>query len=248
MDMRAIRWRILVVEENRRNCRLLARDLAQAGFSVDTALSGAELRQYMAADPANLVILDLKLPDEDGLSVVRHLCQASTAAVVILTSKTDPIDKVVGLEMGADDYVTKPFDVRELIARIRTLLRRKAQLAPPPEENRLATAHFAGWTLDLPGRQLTSPVGKAIHVTHQEFQLLATLVRKPNCVLTRDDILQNLADSESYPYDRSVDVLVGRLRKKMISGANHPPLIKTVRGVGYKLAATVQFVSRQKLT
>jgi two-component system OmpR family response regulator len=247
MDARTTLWRILVVDDDPRICRLLAHYLGQEGFVVDTALSGAELRQHMAADPVNVVILDLKLPDEDGLSLVRHLCQASTAAVIILTGKADLIDKVVGLEMGADDYVTKPFDTRELLARIRSLLRRRVQGTSSPERAHPNIAYFAGWTLDLAGQQFTSPAGERIYLTHHEFQLLATLVRKPNRVLTRDEILSGVTGRDTYPYDRSVDVLVGRLRKKMVSGADDGRFIKTVRGVGYKFAVNVQFASRENL-
>ncbi|MFZ0256240.1 MAG: response regulator transcription factor [Gammaproteobacteria bacterium] len=247
MDASAILWRILVMDDDSRICRLLARYLGREKFMVDTALSGAEMRQHMAANPANLVILDIKLPDEDGLGLVRYLCQASTAAIIILTEKADPMDKVVGLEMGADDYVTKPFDTRELLARIRSLLRRRTQRIPPPAHKHLLTAHFAGWALDLAGQQLISPAGEHIYLTRQEFQLLTTLVRKPHCVLTRDEILTVATGRDSYPYDRSVDVLVGRLRKKMVGNADDGWLIKTVRNVGYKLAANVQFASRQNL-
>ncbi|MGC1954076.1 MAG: response regulator transcription factor [Gammaproteobacteria bacterium] len=248
MDARTILWQILVVDDDPRICRLLAHDLGREGFLVDTALSGAEMHQHLAANRADLVILELKLPDEDGLGLVRHLCQAATAAVIILTGKADPVDKVVGLEMGADDYVTKPFDTRELLARIRSVLRRRTQDSPAPAHPHLVTAHFAGWTLDLAGQQLTSPAGGDIYLTRHEFQLLKTLVRKPNCVLTRDEILAVVTGRDSYPYDRSVDVVVGRLRKKMVGKADDGELIKTVRGVGYKFAVPVRFVSRQSLT
>nr|MBS0022465.1 response regulator transcription factor [Gammaproteobacteria bacterium] len=245
MDARTPLWKILVVDDDPRICRLLAHDLGREGFLVDTASSGAEMHQHLAANRADLVILELKLPDDDGLGLVRHLCQAATA-VIILTGRADPVDKVVGLEMGADDYVTKPFDTRELLARIRSVLRRRTQDSPAPAH--LLTAHFAGWTLDLAGQQLTSPAGEHIYLTRHEFQLLKTLVRKPNCVLTRDEILAVVTGRDSYPYDRSVDVVVGKLRKKMVGNADDGGLIKTVRGVGYKFAVAVQFVSRQSLT
>ncbi|MGF1614209.1 MAG: response regulator [Gammaproteobacteria bacterium] len=242
MDARTLLPRILVVDDDPRVCQLLTRYLDQEGFLVDSALSGAELRRHMATQPANLVVLDLTLPDEDGLSLVRHLCHRSTAAIIILTDKADPLDKVVGLEMGADDYLTKPFDRRELLARIRSLLRRRAQHRVPPEMTPLSIVQFAGWRLDLAAQQLTSPTGEEVGLTRHEFQLLATLVRKPNRVLTRDELLSDVAGRNTYPFDRGVDVLVSRLRKKMGSESDRGSLIKAVRGFGYKLAVDVQLL------
>jgi DNA-binding response OmpR family regulator len=229
------------VDDDPRLCRALARYFQEEGYSVRTAHDGEEMRQKIAAQRPSLVVLDLMLPGEDGFSLARELRATSDVAVVILTGKTDTVDKVVGLELGADDYVTKPFDERELLARVRSVLRRVTAGGVGSHGAGRAVACFAGWTLNLDSYELTSRAGEPVNLTCHEFQLLAALVNHPQRVLTRDAIMDLVAGRDWSPEDRSVDVLVGKLRKKIEEDPRSPRLIETVRGVGYKLAARVEF-------
>ncbi len=227
---------ILIVDDDPRLCRALARYFRQEGYDVRTAVNGQEMREQLAVEWPDLVILDLMLPDGDGFSLARELRATSEVAIVILTGKADATDKVVGLELGADDYVTKPFNDRELLARVRSVLRRTSPAARDKPEPAGSIACFAGWRLDLGAYELTSPAGEVVALTPHEFQLLSTLVRHGNRVLTREAILELVAGRDWSPDDRSVDVLVGKLRKKIETDPQTPHLIDTVRGVGYKLA------------
>ena len=231
----------MIVDDDPRLCRALARYFRQEGYDVRTATSGTEMRERLAVEKPSLVILDLTLPDEDGFSLARELRSTSDVAIVILTGKADATDKVVGLELGADDYVTKPFNDRELLARVRSVLRRTAHGARGKPESAGAIARFAGWRLDLGSYELTSPDGDLVALTPHEFQLLSAFVRYGHRVLTREAILELVAGRDWSPEDRSVDVLVGKLRKKIERDPQAPRLIDTVRGVGYKLATKVQF-------
>ncbi len=213
---------ILIVDDDPRLCRALARYFEREGYSVRTATSGAEMRQKLALERPDLVLLDLMLPDEDGFSLARELRANSDIAVVILTGKADTVDKVVGLELGADDYVTKPFDERELLARVRSVLRRASTGRAGTTDADGTVARFAGWTLDLGSYELTSPAGEPVSLTSHEFQLLAAFARHPNRVLTRDAIMDLIAGRNWSPEDRSVDVLVGKLRKKIDDDPQHP--------------------------
>jgi len=234
---------ILIVDDDPRICRLLQRYLGDEGYGVDTAASGRAMRKVLAERPIDLVLLDVRLPDEDGFSLVRELRGRSDVAVIMVTGKSDPLDKVLGLELGADDYVTKPFDQRELLARVRSVLRRAhAKGRPGVPGQRRTLARFAGWELDLPAQELTSADGVRVSLTTREFQLLAALVEHAQRVMTRDSILELLVGRDWTPIDRSIDVLVAKLRKKLSDDAHNPELIKTVRGVGYKLASPVQFL------
>jgi DNA-binding response OmpR family regulator len=232
---------ILIIDDDPRLCRALARYLAREGYSVRTANSGKEMRQAVSADRPDLIILDLMLPDEDGFTLARELRATSDVPVVILTGKSDTVDKVVGLELGADDYITKPFDQRELLARVRSVLRRVSRSARPYPGEAVSVACFAGWKLDLNSYDLTSSSGEPVSLTSHEFALLAAFVRRGNRVLTRDAILELVAGRDWSPDDRSVDVLVGKLRKKIETDPRAPRLIETVRGVGYKFTAPVAF-------
>jgi DNA-binding response OmpR family regulator len=231
----------VVVDDDPRLCRALARYLKLEGYEVRTATSGQEMRERIAAQKPDLVLLDLMLPDEDGFTLARELRATSDVAIVILTGKADTMDKVVGLELGADDYITKPFSERELLARIRSVLRRTSEARTGRSEAAGSVACFAGWRLDLQGYELTSPSGEPVALTPHEFQLLAALVRHGNRVLTRDAILDLVAGRDWSPEDRSVDVLVGKLRRKIEADPQHCALIETVRGVGYKFNAKVVF-------
>jgi DNA-binding response OmpR family regulator len=235
---------ILVVDDDPRLCRLVSRQLTREGYSVRTASGGEEMRRLISEALPDLVILDLMLPGEDGFSLARELRAQSSVGIVMLTGKTDTIDKIVGLEVGADDYVTKPFDERELLARVRSVLRRVSD--DTHEHSADANiACFEGWSLDLNAYELASPDGDLVHLTSHEFQLLEALVRHGHRVLTRDAILELLSGRDWTPEDRSVDVLVGKLRRKLESDPHAPRLIKTVRGVGYILTATVSFATKR---
>jgi len=201
------------------------------------------MREVLAEARPDLVLLDLMLPDEDGFELARELRTHSDLGIVILTGRTDTVDKVVGLEIGADDYVTKPFDRRELLARIRSVMRRRS--APEdPQGGATALARFAGWTLDLDGYELRDESGRAVTLTHHEFQLLAALVAHGARVLTREAILDAVFDRAWSPDDRTIDVLVGRLRRKLGDDARAPTLIRTIRGAGYRLIPKVRLSGR----
>ena len=234
--------KILVVDDDPRICRAVTRFLAREGYAVLEANDGSEMRQRLAAEPVDLVILDLMLPGEDGLTLARELRSRSETAIIMLTAKTDTVDKVVGLELGADDYMTKPFDQRELLARVRTVLRRARQPSNAVANARTSTARFDGWKLDLVAHELLSPTGEPVHLTSNQFQLLASLVTRPNRVLIRGEILDSITGRDWTPMDRSIDVLVGKLRRKIEGDPRTPTLIKTIRGVGYKFTANVDFL------
>ena len=234
--------RILIVDDDPRICRLLQRYLELEGYRIDAAASGEEMRKKLAEVKVDLVLLDIRLPDEDGFTLLKELRALPNLAVIMVTGKSDPLDKVLGLELGADDYVTKPFDERELLARVRSVLRRASAEQPrskvAPSRN---VASFSGWHLDLLAQELTSPEGTGVLLTTREFQLLAALVDHGQRVLSRDSILALLSGRDWTPIDRSIDVLIGKLRKKLGDDGHNPELIKTVRGVGYKLASPVEF-------
>ena len=234
---------ILVVDDDPRICRLISRGLRREGFSVHTAGCGAEMRRALDDIRPDLVLLDLMLPDEDGFTLARELRVRSDVGLVILTGRTETVDKIVGLELGADDYVTKPFNQRELLARIRSVLRRRAAVESGSGTD-TSLAQFAGWTLDLEAIELHDDAGESVHLTSHEFQLLAALVDHGPRVLTRDKILDDVFDRGWSPDDRSVDVLVGRLRRKLGDDARDPKIIKTVRGTGYRLIPKVRMRGR----
>ena len=232
---------ILVVDDEPEIAEVLRRYLTGQGYRVSTAGGGAEMRRVMAEGSVDLVLLDLGLPGEDGLALMRSLRKTSSVAVIVVTGRGDPVDRIVGLEVGADDYVTKPFDVRELAARVRSVLRRTLDKPDGPETTTpVEVIRFAGWTLDLGARRLDSPHAKVIDLTTGEFELLAALVRSPGRVLSRDELLEATRNREAGPFDRTIDVQVGRLRRKLETDPQHPELIKSVRGAGYVFTAKVE--------
>ncbi len=232
---------ILVVDDDQRLCDLLKRYLGREGFRVNSVLTGAEMRRHIEQDMPDLVLLDLMLPDDNGLILAQELRAHPGLGIIILTGKSETVDKIVGLEVGADDYLAKPFQNRELLARIRSVLRRLSvnragNSIPGPGASAL---RFSGWTLDLAAHELISPNGKKIHLTTNEFRLLAILVKSSNRVMNRDRILDMLSEREWNPDDRSIDVLVGKLRKKLGRDPNGNEFIKTIRGEGYMFTARV---------
>jgi len=231
---------ILVVDDDREIRALVGEYLKKNGYRVSLAGDGRDMRAVLEARRIDLVVLDLMLPGEDGLSLCRGLRAVSNLPVLMLTAKSDPFDRVLGLEMGADDYLVKPFEPRELLARIRSVLRRAqalpANLAPPaPRRYR-----FAGWILDAGARQLRSPQAVVVALSGAEYRLLQVFLEHPNRVLTRDQLMDLVQGRDADPFDRSIDLRVSRLRQKLGDDARAPTLIKTLRNEGYVLAAAVE--------
>lgn len=225
---------LLVVDDDREIRNLLSDHLEQHGFRTVKASDGRAMKAALEAGPVDLVVLDLNLPDEDGLSLCRGIRAASKTPVIILTARGDPIDRIVGLEMGADDYMAKPFEPRELVARIRTVLRRTGGEATTNEGRH---AGFSGWSLDIAARALTAPDGRLAPLSGADFDLLHALVRNGGKPLSRERIraLSTVADAD----DRAIDLRVSRLRQKLGDDAKAPALIRTVRSLGYMLAGPV---------
>jgi DNA-binding response OmpR family regulator len=228
---------IAILDDEADITALLANYLQGQGYRVSQTHTGAALLALMARDPPQLVLLDLGLPGEDGFSIARQLREHWQCGLVIVTGRGDSIDKVVGLEVGADDYVTKPFDLRELLARIKAVLRRTATNAAASTAR--PVHRFAGWQLDTAARRLVDPHGKEVALTTGEFGLLATLVENAGRVLSRDFLLEQTRGREAGPFDRTIDVQIGRLRKKLEADVDDPQIIKSVRGAGYILVAPV---------
>jgi len=231
---------ILVVDDQQEICDLVREYLSDEGFRVSTANDGAGLREAMVRDTIDLVILDLVLRGEDGLQLARELRSQSDIGIIMLTGRGETIDRIIGLEMGADDYLAKPFHMRELLARVRSVLRRSAALASERSEGPRARIRFAGWTLDLASRELLSPSGEQVRLTSGEFALLAAFVNHPNQVLSRDRLLDLSRNREAGPFDRTIDVQVGRLRRRLRDDRQNPTMIKTVRGGGYIFTPPVE--------
>jgi len=232
---------ILIVDDDPRIRTMLRRYLSEEGFKVTEAGDGAAMRSTLEGEPVDLVLLDLMMPGEDGLSLARHVRQRSDIPIIMLTGKGDLIDRVAGLEAGADDYIAKPFHLREVLARIRTVLRRGRTTAVPDaastgEEETLV---FQGWRLDLVRRELRRPEGELVPLTAGEFELLRVFAGHPNRVLGRDRLMNLIKGQAWEAYDRAVDAQVVRLRKKIEANPSNPALIKTVRGAGYVFATAV---------
>jgi len=233
---------LLIVDDDIRICRMLGRYLEREGYRVSTAADGSAMWRRIDSDLPDLVILDLMLPGVDGITLARELRAKTDIGIIMLTGKDDTVDTIVGLEVGADDYVTKPFDNRELLARIHSVLRRMSDDANSNNAgfNNKDKVEFEGWHMDLNAYELVSPGGKKIKLTTQEFRLLAIFVQNAGHVLSRDQILQKLSSREWLPDDRSVDVLIGRLRKEIEDDPAQPKLIHTIRNAGYQFTARVK--------
>lgn len=231
--------RILVVDDAPEIRKLVSLTLADNGFEVETANDGEEMSAVMKGREYDLVILDLVLPGEDGLSLCRKLRAGSSIPIVMLTGQGDDTDRIVGLEMGADDYLVKPFNPRELLARVRAVLRRSGEQAVSEADGNEGVLRFEGWALDMVRRKLHSPEGKDVELTAAEFDLLAVFAKRANRVLSRDQLLDLTKGRNASPFDRTVDVQLSRLRRKLENDPRNPALIKTVRGVGYIFACDV---------
>jgi len=235
---------VAVVDDEPEITELVAGYLKQQGYRVSQLHDGSSLLALMAADPPLLVLLDLQLGDDDGLAIARKLREHHRCGLVIVTGRSDAVDKIVGLEVGADDYVTKPFDLRELLARIKAVQRRltpdpPAQPAAAPAAPARLALRFAGWSLDPVARTLTSPQRREVVLTTGEFDLLTVFARHAGRVLSRDFLLDATRGRESGPFDRTIDVQVGRLRRKIETDPESPQIIKSVRGAGYLFAPQV---------
>ena len=229
---------LIVLVEDDEDIRRLVRDLlAREGFAVEVAETAVAFDQLLARNRPDLVILDLMLPGEDGLSICRRLRGHGGVPILMLTAKSDPVDRVVGLEMGADDYVTKPFDPRELLARVRALLRRARSRGESVPSRRYA---FEGLIIDLDARRLETEAGKPIALTSAEFELLACFVVRPRRVLSRDQLLDWTRGRDADPFDRTIDMTISRLRKKVEAAAPGLNPITTVRNNGYLFVPLVK--------
>jgi two-component system OmpR family response regulator len=224
---------ILIVDDHREIRDLVSRALGKEGFRVSTAEDGKAMRKVLADAHIDLVVLDLMLPGEDGLSLCRSLRAESDIPIIMLTAKGDEVDRVIGLEMGADDYLPKPFGSRELIARIRAVLRRNPAREPAAAKDKPKRFRFERWVFDVDRRELLGPDGVAVPLSTGEFDLLLALVEHPQRTLSRDQLLDLARHRAANAFDRSVDTQVSRLRKKIERDPGEPTLIKTVWGGGY---------------
>ena len=230
---------ILIVDDDRDIRSLLAEYLDANGCQTVTAADGAAMRNVLASARVDLIVLDLTLPGEDGLTLCRNLRAHSSLPVVMLTARGSALDRILGLEMGADDYLPNPFEPRELLARIRSVLRRTQALPPNLEAPAAERLGFAGWTLDLTARHLVNPQGVVVALSGAEFRLLKVFLEHPNRVLNRDQLLNLTQGRDADPFDRSIDLMISRLRQKLGEDARSPRILKTVRNEGYVLAAGV---------
>jgi two-component system, OmpR family, torCAD operon response regulator TorR len=235
-------YHILILEDEPATRAMLVALLETEGYRVTAAEYAAQAHEQVAQYSFDLVLLDLNLPDEDGLYLARDLRAKSDVGIIMLTSRKEDIDRVVGLEMGADDYVTKPFFPRELVARVKNLLRR----LNPPRSGRRTDSHngrdvrrFDGWEMDLAKRTLLDGAGQEVNLTRAEFDLLTALVNSAGRVLSRDQLLDAIGSQFWTPVDRTIDVLVSRLRRKMEADPKSPSIILTSHGYGYKFAPCV---------
>ncbi|MDR6512390.1 two-component system OmpR family response regulator [Novosphingobium capsulatum] len=233
--------RILLVDDEAALREVLADYLVRQGFAVVQAGNAVEARARIAGETFDLVLLDIMMPGEDGLSLCRHLAESRALPVIFITAKGESTDRIVGLEIGADDYVVKPFDPRELVARIRSVLRRSARVAVDAPE--ALVYEFEGWTLDPLKRRLTDREGAVVAISSAEFRLLMAFLDHPRQVLDRDRLLDMVQGREAHLFDRAVDNQISRLRRKIEEDSRNPQLIQTVWGGGYMLATEVRKVA-----
>lgn len=231
--------RILIVDDDREISALLAEYLEKNGYRTSTAGDGKAMWKALDEHRIDLIVLDLNLPGDDGLTLCRNLRARSSIPVIMLTARSEPVDRILGLEMGADDYVPKPFEPRELFARIRSVLRRTQAAPASPQSSESQMVHFAGWVMDTTARHLINPQGVVVALSGAEFRLLKIFLDHANRVLSRDQLLNMTAGRDADPFDRSIDLQISRLRQKLGEDARSPQIIKTVRNEGYVLATVV---------
>ena len=235
-----MRDRILIVDDDEDIQSLLEEYLRKNGFDAHAVADGKAMWEALALKPVSLVLLDLMLPGEDGLSLCRQLRSRSQVPVLMLTARGEAMDRILGLEMGADDYLAKPFDPRELLARIRNILRRAKSLPADTVVNVPETFNFSGWRLDTRARNLCAPDGVVVPLSGAEYRLLLIFLQNPNVVLSRDQLSNFTFGRDADPLDRTIDMQVSRLRERLRDEAREPVIIKTVRGKGYVLAVRVE--------
>ncbi len=232
---------ILIVDDDAEIRQLLKVYLEKHGLRASTAENGVAMWKCLKQSSIDLIVLDLMMPGEDGLSLCRKLRVDSHTPIIMLTALGEETDRIVGLEMGADDYLAKPFNPRELLARINSVLRRARRLPDSAAQSEpKGKLHFAGLILDTVAHQLTSTEGAAVPLSGGEYRLLRVFLDRPNRVLSRDQLLELVSGKEAVPYDRSIDVQVGRLRKRLGDDSREPRLIKTIRSAGYVFTANVE--------
>lgn len=242
----ANRPHVLIVDDDVEICDLVSRYLGANGYHVSSAGDGAQMREAMRERRLDLILLDLGLPDEDGLSLLRRFQNEWNCPVIVVSGRGESVERIVGLELGADDYISKPFDLRELLARVRSVLRRLAPewvgrgAAAANNGNGNGMLEFSGMRLDMLARRLMGRDGQDISLTSGEFDLLRALIERPNQVHTRDHLMNCLHGRDAGPFDRAVDVQVGRLRRKIEVDPSRPQVIKSVRGAGYLFAVPVR--------
>ncbi len=237
--MSTLQDQLLVVDDDPEIRHLLKTYLEKNGYRVSTAADGGGMWQTLERARIDLIVLDLMLPGADGMELCRTLRARSKIPVIMLTARGDEMDRILGLEMGADDYLAKPFSARELLARIKVILRRVRDMPVDPLADVPENLTFSGWALDTRTQHLLSPDGLVVPLSSAEYRLLHVLLTHPNRALTRDQLLDLTQGREGGPFDRSIDVLIGRLRKHLGDDAKQQTLIKTVRGRGYLLASKV---------
>lgn len=226
---------ILVVEDDPVTRSLIVEYFEKDGFHIRECPDGNSMQKLLSRKPFDLILLDVNLPDTDGLSLTRELRRQSDMGIIIVTNRRDEVDRIVGMELGADDYITKPFNFRELLARANSVLRRVK--SNPVHHDLSAVVEFEGWRFDLSRRCLMSPESEEIHLTTGEFEILTTLIKHAGRVVNRDSLLSCVSQRDWDPTVRSVDILIGRLRKKLNDDPRKPRFIITVRGLGYAFAA-----------
>lgn len=241
---------LLCVDDDIDVNELISNYFSQYGFHVICVQTGEAMRDAVASGGIDVVLLDLGLPGEDGLDLARYLREHWNGPVIIVSGRGETIDRVVGLEVGADDYVTKPFDLRELLARVKTVMRRvsgenhETTPAAVTGNGESAKYLFEGWTLDKGARRLARPDDAEVTLTRGEFDLLLALVERPQRVVSRDQLMDIIHNRDAGPFDRSIDVQIGRLRKKLDDDPQQPRIIKAVRGLGYQFIAEVSRLHR----
>lgn len=230
--------KLLVVDDDPELRELLHGYLGKQGYRVATAADGEQMQAQLAGDPPDLLILDLMLPGKDGLTLCRELRTRSRLPIIMLTARGDDIDRIIGLEMGADDYLPKPFNPRELLARVNSILRRVGGDPVPARPAR--SWHFAGWTLDVAARNLIADGGVVVALSAGEFRVLRYLLENAHTVATRDQLMEALSGRDAETTERTIDVMISRLRRRLRDDARDPQLLRTVRHEGYLLAADVE--------
>jgi two-component system OmpR family response regulator len=234
---------ILIVDDDAEIRDLLREYFEKNSYRVTLAADGKGLRAALSVAQPDLIVLDLMLPGDDGFKLCRELRARSEVPIIMLTARGEETDRIVGLELGADDYVPKPFNPRELLARVKSVLRRMRSLPENLKPDEANGFRFSGWTLDIATRNLTSPAGVVIALSGTEFRLLRTFLSHPNRVLTREQLIDLMLSRDAAPFDRAIDVQVSRLRHRLGEDAKEPAIIKTVRSQGYVFAAHVEAVS-----